>query len=459
MGLAQNEYGENVLDVDMALAVAPHAKRRPRARPRPTRPACSPTASSTSSTRCPQAHAGLGQLRHLRARRRRRDAGDEPAVPAGQGRGAAVVLRLRRQRHRRLPRRQGQQGALGRLAGVEPVRDLGRRHRDHRRAPTETAWSAGGGGQSEIIDKPAFQLGAAHARRRRSRSARHRRDRRRARRRDLRPGQLFAGVEGTSVRHADVGRRCGRSLDEAKGGTPASATAPSGCTSSARPAPAAFHDITVGANGDGTTPGYPAAPGCDFATGWGVPDVAALMGHGERAAVARARADGSTLACPRRARRRTASRSTPAAISRSVPQVTHVGAERDHLLHGHQRRAARCCTWSNPSPSKPDAQGHDQPANGELHLADPFGVDITLGAGVPAFGYAFSPDGRWALFLTKTKTLHYCARPGAARGARAARAGDRRRRSPTGCRTRRCSSRRSSRRAGATSSPACCRRT
>ena len=88
------------------------------------------------------------------------------------------------------------------------------------------------------------------------------------------------------------------------------------------------------------------------------------------------------------------------------PQVTHVGP-----------RASTCCMitngasqvlyLANPSPSKPDAQGRDQPANGELHLSDPYGVDITLGAGVPAFGYAFSPDQRWALFLTKTKSLRY----------------------------------------------------
>jgi len=88
------------------------------------------------------------------------------------------------------------------------------------------------------------------------------------------------------------------------------------------------------------------------------------------------------------------------------PQVTHVGAN-----------ATTCCMvtngagqvlyLANPTPSMPDAQGRDRPANGELHLANPFGVDLTLGSGVPAFGYAFSPDGRWAMFLTKTPTLHY----------------------------------------------------
>ena len=92
-GLAQNEYGENLLDVDMAFAVAPHAH----------------VVHVLTATNSPGLFAdgivyivnqltsgasGLGQLRHLRARRRRRNAGDEPAVPAGAGPRAAVVLRL-----------------------------------------------------------------------------------------------------------------------------------------------------------------------------------------------------------------------------------------------------------------------------------------------------------------------------------------------------------------------------
>ena len=36
-------------------------------------------------------------------------------------------------------------------------------------------------------------------------------------------------------------------------------------------------DVTVGGIGDGTTPGYPAKAGWDFATGWGAPDVSALV--------------------------------------------------------------------------------------------------------------------------------------------------------------------------------------
>jgi hypothetical protein len=41
---------------------------------------------------------------------------------------------------------------------------------------------------------------------------------------------------------------------------------------------AGLRDVTGGAIGDGTTPGYPAAAGWDFATGWGAPDVSALVG-------------------------------------------------------------------------------------------------------------------------------------------------------------------------------------
>ena len=42
--------------------------------------------------------------------------------------------------------------------------------------------------------------------------------------------------------------------------------------------PTAFRDITSGSNTDGTTAGYPAIPGYDLATGWGVPDLVKLVG-------------------------------------------------------------------------------------------------------------------------------------------------------------------------------------
>lgn len=87
------------------------------------------------------------------------------------------------------------------------------------------------------------------------------------------------------------------------------------------------------------------------------------------------------------------------------PQVTHVGPKATTccmVTNG----AAQALYLANPVPSMP-VHGRDQPANGELHLSDPFGVDITLAQNVPAFGYAFSPDGRWALYLTRTKTQRY----------------------------------------------------
>ena len=88
------------------------------------------------------------------------------------------------------------------------------------------------------------------------------------------------------------------------------------------------------------------------------------------------------------------------------PAVTHLGP-----------RATTCCMvthgadevlyLANPSPSRPDAQGRDLPPSGELHLANARGDDLTLASSVPAYGYAFSPDGGWALFLSKTPTQRY----------------------------------------------------
>jgi hypothetical protein len=50
-----------------------------------------------------------------------------------------------------------------------------------------------------------------------------------------------------------------------------------------------------------------------------------------------------------------------------------------------------------------DQQGHEIPPLGELHVTNPYGADYVLSADVPAFGYGFSPDGRFAMFMTKSK--------------------------------------------------------
>ena len=86
----------------MVVAMAPYAKSSTSSR-RPTRRACSPTASRTSSTRTGGAR-GHRQLRQRASAAPPGDAGDERAVHAGEGARAAVVLRVGRHRHRRLPR-------------------------------------------------------------------------------------------------------------------------------------------------------------------------------------------------------------------------------------------------------------------------------------------------------------------------------------------------------------------
>jgi hypothetical protein len=89
------------------------------------------------------------------------------------------------------------------------------------------------------------------------------------------------------------------------------------------------------------------------------------------------------------------------------PQVTHIGPN-----------AITCCVvtlgatdvlyLANPKPGGVSATGQTIPAAGELHLGNPYGVDIVLGQNVPAFGYSFSPDGRYALYLARnTKTTRY----------------------------------------------------
>jgi hypothetical protein len=82
------------------------------------------------------------------------------------------------------------------------------------------------------------------------------------------------------------------------------------------------------------------------------------------------------------------------------PQVTHIGPA-----------AVTCCMvtagasdvlyLASPKPGGNSITGQSLPASGELHLANPYGADFTLGQGVPAFGYTFSPDGRYALFLAR----------------------------------------------------------
>ena len=192
----------------------------------------------------------------------------------------------------------------------------GRRHRDCRRR-REIAWSGGGGGTSEIIDKPAFQITQAGVARARTPADGVRDEP------DVAAiagvpgvaiygqGMLFAGVQGTSVA-TPVWAGIWALLDEAKGNHAGFSDGAERLYRIGAANGSGLVDITSGNNGDGTTPGYAAKAGWDFATGWGVPNVG-VAGD----AMASRRASRRARCCRRRARRRTGSRSTPAATSPS----------------------------------------------------------------------------------------------------------------------------------------------
>ncbi len=139
----------------------------------------------------------------------------------------------------------------------------------------EVAWTGGGGGQSEINVKPAYQIGVGPFPNDGVR--------------DVPDISAIAGNPGISIfLQGQIGLLEGTSaaspmvaalwvlLDQAKGG--------GGQTNFhermyqlGQANSTAFHDITTGANSDGTTPGYPAGPGYDLATGWGTININQLI--------------------------------------------------------------------------------------------------------------------------------------------------------------------------------------
>jgi hypothetical protein len=84
------------------------------------------------------------------------------------------------------------------------------------------------------------------------------------------------------------------------------------------------------------------------------------------------------------------------------PQSTHVGAAAVTCCLVTNLGTAHVLYLASPTPGSVDRLGVEHPATGELHLANPYGVDLTLGKAVPAFGYGFSPDGRAVLFMGKS---------------------------------------------------------
>jgi kumamolisin len=150
----------------------------------------------------------------------------------------------------------------------------------------EIAWSAGGGGQSEILGKPAYQVAQAGDTRPRT-PADGVRDVVDIAALSGPPGINYYGqgqqqsAEGTSFA-TPMWAGIFALIDQARGGQGISNGAERlyqlGATSGM-----GFKDITSGSNGsDGTNgvsgaPGYAAGPGWDFATGWGAPNIQQLI--------------------------------------------------------------------------------------------------------------------------------------------------------------------------------------
>lgn len=272
-GLAQLEYGENLLDADMALAVAPHANvvHVLTATNSPglfsdgivyiVNQLTAAHQVSVSFGTCERVAAGemlvMNQL-FLQAKAEGQQwffaSGDNGTDGCRDGKGNKVL-------------------SVNWPASSPYVFSVGGTELD---GTNELAWFGGGGGQSEIIDKPAFQTGLTPADGVRDEP-------------DVAAiagipgvaiygqGMLFSGVEGTSVA-TPVWAAIWALLDEAKGNHAGFSNGAERVYQLGAAGSAGLRDITAGGIGDGTTPGYRAAAGWDFATGWGVPDVSALVG-------------------------------------------------------------------------------------------------------------------------------------------------------------------------------------
>jgi kumamolisin len=271
--LAQTEYGENVLDIDMAMGMAPAAS-------------VIHVITATNSylfeqgipyivNQIPQAHA----------------------VSVSYGsceRGAAEFELITLDQLFQQAKAQGQQWffATG-DNGTDGCQDMTSNAILSPGWPTtsiyvmgvggtqlsagvEQAWTDGGGGQSEIVDKPAYQDGIGPYPNDGVRDTP-----------DVaalagNPGvTIYAqgaaqpGWQGTSVA-TPLFASTWVLLDQSQGGH--------GLRNSHEEiyklgaAGLGFHDITKGNNG-GATPGYNALPGYDLATGWGSPDLPSLIAN------------------------------------------------------------------------------------------------------------------------------------------------------------------------------------
>ena len=278
-GLAQNEYTENLLDVDMVLALAPHANvvHVFTATNGPglfsdgivyiVNHVAQAHQVSVSFGTCERGAAGevlvMNQL-FAQAKAEGQQwffaSGDSGTDGCRDGRGNKVL-------------------SIGWPASSPYVLSVGGTEIV---ATSEEAWFGGGGGQSEIIDKPAFQKPQPGDTRARTPGDGVRDQP------DIAAlagspgvaiygqGQLIPGVQGTSAA-TPMWAAVWALLDEAKGSHLGFSDGAERLYRVGASAGSGLRDITVGNNGNGSTPGYNATVGYDLATGWGVPDVAKLV--------------------------------------------------------------------------------------------------------------------------------------------------------------------------------------
>ena len=274
-------YIENVLDAEMVLSMAPLATVV-HVMVATNSPGLFTDGISYIVNQVPQGARRHRQLRRLRARLGAGDGGDEHAVRAGQAEGqqwffasgdsgtdgcrdGAGNKHITAGWPTSSPYVIGVGGTMIGNGGAEitwnqnsPERRVGRRRR-----PVGGALQAGLSDGQDAERQRARHAGHLGHRRRRRRlhrlqeAARHRRRHRAA-------SPVCAGAWAL----VDQGKG-GKGITDAL--TKIYAVGTSG----------AFNDVTVGDNGgpDGLSPGYPAGPGYDLATGWGSPNVAQLIAH------------------------------------------------------------------------------------------------------------------------------------------------------------------------------------
>ncbi|MDB4964740.1 MAG: hypothetical protein JWN44_429 [Myxococcales bacterium] len=272
VGLAQNEYGENLLDVDMVLALAPHADIV-HVLTATNSPGLFADGIQYIVNQLPQAHqvsVSFGTCERVAASEmlvmnqlfRQAEAqgqqwffasGDNGTDGCRDGKGNKVLSV-------NWPSSSPYVMSVG---GTQVVNSV------------EAAWFAGGGGQSEILDKPAYQIGRTPNDGVRDQP-------------DLAAlagtpgvaiygqGRVIAGVQGTSAA-APMWAAIWALLDAGKGGGKGFSDGHLRLYQLGASGATGLRDITTGGIGDGTTPGYPATAGWDLASGWGVPDVAKLV--------------------------------------------------------------------------------------------------------------------------------------------------------------------------------------